>query len=113
MLMGDQSKEGERDRACSMHGRDRKCIHSFFVRKLEGKECGKPSWKDNIKMDVTEIVSEFEGSIHLAQVRDRWLVLVNRVVNLWVPWKAGNFLTSQVIISLSRKTLLCGVSCLI
>ena len=31
--------------------------------------------------------------IDLAQNRDRWQVLVNMVMNLWVPQNAGNFLT--------------------
>jgi hypothetical protein len=29
-----------------------------------------------------------------AQDGDRWQALVNTVMNLWVPYKAGNFLTS-------------------
>jgi hypothetical protein len=33
------------------------------------------------------------GCIHLAQDRDQWQVLVNMVMNLQVPYKAGNFLT--------------------
>jgi hypothetical protein len=31
--------------------------------------------------------------MHLAQDRDQWRVLVNTVMNLQVPLKAGNFLT--------------------
>jgi len=31
--------------------------------------------------------------MHLAQVRDQWLDLVNTVMNFRVPLKAGNFLT--------------------
>jgi hypothetical protein len=34
---------------------------------------------------------------------------VNTVMNIWVPWKVGNFLTSWVTISFSRMTLLHGV----
>ena len=32
--------------------------------------------------------------IELAQVRDRWRVLVTTVMNLQVPYNAGTFLTS-------------------
>jgi hypothetical protein len=32
--------------------------------------------------------------IDMAQDRDRWRAVVSAVMNLWVPQKAGNFLTS-------------------
>jgi hypothetical protein len=41
--------------------------------------------EDNIKMDLWEIVLEVVGWSHLAQNRDWRLVLVNTVMNLWVP----------------------------
>jgi len=47
--------------------------------------------------------------IGLAQDRDRWRTLVSAVMNLWVPWNAGNFLTSCKPVSFSR-TLYHGVS---
>jgi len=31
--------------------------------------------------------------MHLAQDRDQWWALVNTLISLWVPQKAGNFLT--------------------
>jgi hypothetical protein len=31
------------------------------------------------------------GWTHLAQNKDQWQALVNRVMNLWVPQKMGNF----------------------
>jgi hypothetical protein len=43
--------------------------------------------------------------IHLSQHRDQWRALVNKVMNLRVQWKAGNFWTSWVTISFSRRTL--------
>jgi hypothetical protein len=48
--------------------------------------------------------------IHLSQDRDQWGAVVNTVMNIWVPRKAGNFLTSLVTISFSRRTLLRRVS---
>jgi hypothetical protein len=48
--------------------------------------------------------------IGLAQDRDRWWTLVSVVMNLQVPWNAGNFSTSYKPVSCSRRTLQCGVS---
>jgi hypothetical protein len=41
---------------------------------------------------------------------DQWQALVNTVMNLQVPYKAGSFLNSWVTVSSSRRTLLHGVS---
>jgi hypothetical protein len=63
-------------RTCSTHGRDEKCT------------------KDNVRMDLREIGWEGVNWIHLAHNMDQWHGLVNTVMNLWVPYKVGNFLTS-------------------
>jgi len=39
-------------------------------------------------------VREFVDWIHLTQDKDQWLAVVNTVMNIRVPEKAGNFLTS-------------------
>jgi hypothetical protein len=44
---------------------------------------GKP--EGNIRMDHREIELEVMGWIHLAQVRDQWGAVVNKVMNLPVP----------------------------
>jgi len=51
-------------------------------------------WEDNIIMYLEEIRWVVVAWIRLAQDRDRWRALVNTVMNLAVPQKAGNFLTS-------------------
>jgi hypothetical protein len=51
--MDTKSKIG---RACSMHGRDEKCIQKILVGKPEGKRLLKTPrhrWEDNIRMDLT------------------------------------------------------------
>jgi hypothetical protein len=48
---------------------------------------GRPrrKWVDNIKMDLREMGWDGMDRIGLAQDRDQWRVLVNTVMNLWVP----------------------------
>jgi hypothetical protein len=41
--------------------------------------------ENNIKMDLREIGWDGMDWIDLAQDRDQWRVLVNAVMNLWVP----------------------------
>jgi len=45
-------------------------------------------------MDDQELRWEGMNWIDLAEDRDRWRALVNTVMNLQVPYNAGNFLTS-------------------
>jgi hypothetical protein len=46
-------------------------------------------------------VCEDVGWIHLAQERGQWRAFVNTVMNLQVPYMAGDFLTSFTTISFS------------
>jgi hypothetical protein len=48
--------------------------------------------------------------IELAQDIGSWQALVNAVMYLQVPYHAGNFLTSCILVSFSRRALLHGVS---
>jgi hypothetical protein len=63
-------------------------VHGLLVGKPEGKRpLGRPrrGWTNNIKMDLSEMGLSVVDWIGLAQDRYRWRVLVNSVMNLWVP----------------------------
>ena len=88
-------------------------VYRVLVGKLEGKRpLGRPRhrWVDNIRMDLLEVRCGYVDWIELTQDRDRWRTLVSAVMNLRVPWNAGNFLTSCKPVSCSRRTLHHGVS---
>jgi hypothetical protein len=62
--------------------------YTILVGKLEGKRpLRRPRrrWVDNIKMDLREIGWDGMNWIDLAQDRDQWRALVNKVMNLRVP----------------------------
>jgi hypothetical protein len=61
-----------------------------------GKPLGIPKhrWEDNIRMCLKERGWEGVDWMYLAQERDQWQSLVNMVMNLQVPQKVENFLTS-------------------
>ena len=88
-------------------------VYKVLVRKSGGK---RPLWRsrrrfdNNIKMDLQEVGCGGMGWIGLTQDRNRWRTLVSAVMNLGVPWNAGNFLTSWKPVSFSRRALHHGVS---
>jgi hypothetical protein len=72
-------------------------VYRVLVGKPERKRpLGRPRrrWKNNVKIDLHEVGCGGVDCIDLAQDRDRWLALVNVVMNLRVPYNAGNFLSS-------------------
>ena len=90
----------------------RRGVYRVLVGTPEGKRpLGRPRrrWVD-IRMDLQEVGCGYMDWIGLAQDRDRWQTLVNAVMNLWVPWNVGNFLTSCKPVSFSRRSLHHGVS---
>jgi hypothetical protein len=71
--------------------------YRVLVGRPEGRRpLGRPrrGWEDNIKMDFQEVGWGDMDWIDMAQDRDRWRALVSAVMNLRVPYNAGNFLTS-------------------
>jgi hypothetical protein len=70
----------------------------FWSEKLKGRDHSEDlrrRWEDNIRMDLRETVWKVADWIHLAQDRDQWCGLVNTVMNLPVPLKAGSFLLAE------------------
>jgi len=63
---------------------ERKSVYSFFVGKPEGKRPlvrPKHRWEDSIKKDLQEVSLEGMDWIDLAKDRDRWLAIINAVMN--------------------------------
>jgi len=71
-------------------------VYRVLVGKPEGKrplERPRHRWEYNIKMDLQEVGCGGMDWIELGQGRDGWLLLVNVVMNLWVPLNTENFVT--------------------
>ena len=100
------------DWACGAYGWG-EGVYRVLVGKPEGRRpLGRPRrrWVDNIRLDLQEVGCGYMDWIGLAQDRGRWRTFVSAVMNLRVPWNAGNFLTSCKPVSFSRRTLYHGVS---
>jgi hypothetical protein len=76
---------------------ERRAVYVVLVGKPEGRRpLERPGhrWKDNIKLDLQEMGCGGMDWIELAQDMDRWCAHMNVVMNLWVPYSVGNFLTN-------------------
>ena len=109
---GDKIEKNEMGWACGAYGWG-EGVYRVLLGKPEGRSrLGRPRrrWVDNIRMDLQEVGCGYMDWIGLAQDGERWRTLVSAVMNLRVPWNAGNFLTSCKPVSCSRRTLHHGVS---
>jgi len=69
------------------HMGEGRSVRRVLVGKPEGKRPlgrSRLRWEDNIKMDLWEVGGGGDW-MELVQDRDRWRVLVNMVMNFWVP----------------------------
>jgi hypothetical protein len=91
---------------------EKRNLHIFVRNPEENRPLQRPRrrWKINTIMYFKEIGYKGVGRIHVAHDSDQWWDLLNTVINLRVPYKAGNFLTNSATISVSRRTLLHGIS---
>ena len=86
---------------------ERRGAYRVLVGKPEGKRPlgrSRHVWENNIKIYLQEVGCGGMDRIELAENRNGWRALVNSVINLRVPYNAGNFLTSRKPVSFSRRT---------
>ena len=76
---------------------ERRGVCRVLVGKSEGKRplgILRRRWEDNVEMDLQEVGCGDMDWIEQAQDRDRERSLVKAVMNLRIPYNAGNFLTN-------------------
>jgi hypothetical protein len=81
---------------------EKRNVYRLLVRKPEGKRpLRRPRrrWTDNIKMDILGMGLSVVDWIGLAQDGHGWRALVNSVMNLRVPYNAGNYqVAAQLVV---------------
>jgi len=80
-------KDDERGKANGTY-REKRDTYSVLVKKPEGKRPivrPRRRWKNNIKIDLQELISEFLTVINMAEDRHNSLAVLNTMMNLLVP----------------------------
>jgi len=109
---GNKIEKNEMGWACGTYGWGNG-VYRVLVGKPKGRRpLGRPRrrWVNSIGTDLQDVGCKYMDWIGMAKDRDRWRKLVSAVMNLRVPWNAGNSLTSCKPVSFLRKTLRHGVS---
>ena len=77
--------------ACGAYGGGERCAQGSGWETKGKRPLWRPRrrWVDNIKIDLQEVGGGCGDWMELAQDRDRWRALVNRVMNLRVPKMRG------------------------
>jgi hypothetical protein len=75
------------DRACSINGEKRNTYRILVGEPEQERPVGRQRyrWVYNIKMDLTDIGWDGVDWIYMAQDKDQWRALVNKVLNLGGP----------------------------
>jgi hypothetical protein len=93
---------------------EKRNAYRILVGTPEGKRpLGRPRhrWMDNVKIDLKQIGWDGMDWIYLAQDRrDQWRTLVNKAINLRVPWNIGNFFSNWATGNFSRRSKVHGVN---
>jgi hypothetical protein len=84
---GDQVKEDEIGRVCSINGGEEECTEDLVGKSQGKRSLGRPRRRrvDNVKIDLREIGWGSTDWIDLVQDRNQWRVFVNTVMNLMIP----------------------------
>jgi hypothetical protein len=88
-----------------MNGEKRNAYRISVVKQEGKRPLGTPGcwWFNNIKIDLRELGWGGMDWNDLAEDWDQWRALANTVMNLWVPQNFGNFLSSCITGSFSRR----------
>jgi hypothetical protein len=85
---------------------ENKYVYRLLVGKPEGKRpLGRPRrrWRDKIKMDILQISLSVVDWIGLSEDRYRRKALVKSVMNLQVPYNAGNLSSGCTVVLSSTE----------
>jgi hypothetical protein len=101
-------EKSEMPGACRTYGGGERYVGSLVGKHERMRIFGRPEhrWEDNIKINLKEMKWFGVDLIDLAQNKDKWVALLNAVMNIRVPYNASKILVSWGYITLSGTTLL-------